>query len=117
MPEGHTLHRLARLHQKRFVRAPVVVSSPQGRFTEGAAAVSGRQQLERLRARLEETVAAGEPWPFEAFPAFAADLIDSWSDAPVLAQAEASAFLQAAWEPSEAAAAWLRLFPSLSVPA
>lgn len=42
MPEGHTLHRLARLHQKRFGRAPVVVSSPQGRFTEGAAAVSGR---------------------------------------------------------------------------
>ena len=42
MPEGHTLHRLARLHQKRFGRAPVTVSSPQGRFTEGAAAVSGR---------------------------------------------------------------------------
>jgi hypothetical protein len=35
MPEGHTLHRLARLHQKRFANAPVVVTSPQGR---GAAA-------------------------------------------------------------------------------
>ncbi|MFN3001908.1 Fpg/Nei family DNA glycosylase [Mycolicibacterium wolinskyi] len=41
MPEGHTLHRLARLHQRRFGRAPVVVSSPQGRFSDGAAAVSG----------------------------------------------------------------------------
>ncbi|MCH9735806.1 MAG: Fpg/Nei family DNA glycosylase, partial [Actinomycetia bacterium] len=42
MPEGHTLHRLARQHQRRFGRAPVDVSSPQGRFAEGAAAVSGR---------------------------------------------------------------------------
>src|SRR5260370_34476248 len=42
MPEGHTLHRLARLHQKRFGRAPVIVSSPQGRFEEAAKAVSGR---------------------------------------------------------------------------
>ena len=42
MPEGHTLHRLARQHQRRFGRAPVQVSSPQGRFAEGAAAVSGR---------------------------------------------------------------------------
>lgn len=41
MPEGHTLHRLARLHQRRFGRAPVVVSSPQGRFSDGAAAVNG----------------------------------------------------------------------------
>ncbi len=42
MPEGHTLHRLARLHQRRFGRAPVLVSSPQGRFVDGAAAVDGR---------------------------------------------------------------------------
>lgn len=41
MPEGHTLHRLARLHQRRFGRTAVVVSSPQGRFADGAAAVSG----------------------------------------------------------------------------
>ncbi|MCH9669386.1 MAG: Fpg/Nei family DNA glycosylase [Actinomycetia bacterium] len=41
MPEGHTLHRLARQHQRRFGRAPVIVSSPQGRFADGAAAVSG----------------------------------------------------------------------------
>ncbi|CAN7538208.1 Fpg/Nei family DNA glycosylase [Mycolicibacterium frederiksbergense] len=42
MPEGHTLHRLARLHQKRFGRKPVIVTSPQQRFAEGADAVSGR---------------------------------------------------------------------------
>ncbi|ORV13941.1 Fpg/Nei family DNA glycosylase [Mycobacterium celatum] len=42
MPEGHTLHRLARLHQRRFAGAPVAVSSPQGRFAAAAAAVDGR---------------------------------------------------------------------------
>ena len=42
MPEGHTLHRLARLHQRRFAGAPVSVSSPQGRFAESAVAVDGR---------------------------------------------------------------------------
>jgi endonuclease-8 len=42
MPEGHTLHRLARLHQRRYGRAPVRVGSPQGRFTDGAAQVDGR---------------------------------------------------------------------------
>ena len=42
MPEGHTLHRLARVHQRKFGRAPVIVASPQGRFADGAAAVNGR---------------------------------------------------------------------------
>lgn len=42
MPEGHTLHRLARLHQRKFGGQPVAVSSPQGRFAEGAAMVNGR---------------------------------------------------------------------------
>ncbi|KKC04520.1 Fpg/Nei family DNA glycosylase [Mycobacterium nebraskense] len=41
MPEGHTLHRLARLHQRRFAGAPVAVSSPQGRFADSAV-VDGR---------------------------------------------------------------------------
>ncbi|MFZ1176578.1 MAG: zinc finger domain-containing protein [Mycobacterium sp.] len=45
MPEGHTLHRLARLHQRRFADAPVAVSSPQGRFADAAAAVDGRVLL------------------------------------------------------------------------
>lgn len=47
MPEGHTLHRLARLHQRRFAGSPVAVSSPQGRFD--AAAVDG-QTLRRATA-------------------------------------------------------------------
>ena len=42
MPEGHTLHRLARLHQRRFGRAPVRIGSPQGRFADGATLVDGR---------------------------------------------------------------------------
>jgi len=42
VPEGHTLHRLARLHQRRYGRAPVRVGSPQGRFADGAALVDGR---------------------------------------------------------------------------
>ena len=42
MPEGHILHRLARLHTERYSGAPVRVSSPQGRFEDGARAVDGR---------------------------------------------------------------------------
>ena len=49
MPEGHTLHRLARLHQRRFGGAPVAVSSPQGRFAGSAAMVDG-QVLRRTSA-------------------------------------------------------------------
>jgi endonuclease VIII len=42
VPEGHTLHRLARLHQRRYAGAPVGVSSPQGRFAAEASVVDGR---------------------------------------------------------------------------
>ncbi len=42
MPEGHTLHRLARQHQKLFGGREVEVSSPQGRFAGGAAMLDGR---------------------------------------------------------------------------
>ena len=41
MPEGHTLHRLARLHQRRFAGSPVQVSSPQGRFADAALVEAG----------------------------------------------------------------------------
>lgn len=48
MPEGHTIHRLARDHtpllQGRVVRA----ASPQGRFADGAAVLDGRV-LERIQ--------------------------------------------------------------------
>lgn len=42
MPEGHTLHRLAKLHRRRLVGDVVRVSSPQGKFAAGAARVDGR---------------------------------------------------------------------------
>ncbi len=40
MPEGHTIHRLARDHQRWFRGERVAVSSPQGRF-DGASALDG----------------------------------------------------------------------------
>lgn len=40
MPEGHTIHRAARDHAKHLV-GPLAVSSPQGRFAEGAEALDG----------------------------------------------------------------------------
>ena len=49
MPEGHTIHRLAREHRARFSGTAVSVSSPQGRFVEGAALLDGRI-LERTDA-------------------------------------------------------------------
>ncbi|HVV12484.1 Fpg/Nei family DNA glycosylase [Amycolatopsis sp.] len=42
MPEGHTLHRLARLHQRRYAGEPVEVSSPQGKFAAEASLVDGQ---------------------------------------------------------------------------
>ena len=41
MPEGHTIHRLARDHRRDFGGRPVAASSPQGRFAEGAARIDG----------------------------------------------------------------------------
>jgi endonuclease VIII len=41
VPEGHTLHRLARRHQQTFVGRTVHASSPQGRFAAGAARLDG----------------------------------------------------------------------------
>lgn len=49
MPEGHTLHRLAKDHRALLCGRPLHSSSPQGRFAEGAAAVEGRV-LERIEA-------------------------------------------------------------------
>ncbi len=41
MPEGHTIHRAARLQNKRFRGHEVQSESPQGRFATGAAQVDG----------------------------------------------------------------------------
>ncbi|HSF86521.1 MAG TPA: DNA-formamidopyrimidine glycosylase family protein [Acidimicrobiia bacterium] len=64
MPEGHTLHRIARRHDGLFSGAAVRASSPQGRFTEGAALLDGRH--------LEVVVAHGK------------HLFYHWRDAPAL---------------------------------
>jgi endonuclease-8 len=45
MPEGHTLHRLARDHQRIFGGTVVAASSPQGRFADGAAQLDGRRLM------------------------------------------------------------------------
>lgn len=42
MPEGHSVHRIARQFARHFVGEPVRASSPQGRFAEGAALIDGR---------------------------------------------------------------------------
>jgi endonuclease-8 len=41
LPEGHTIHRLARTHRPILVGKTVGVQSPQGRFAAGAALVDG----------------------------------------------------------------------------
>ncbi|MGI5214534.1 Fpg/Nei family DNA glycosylase [Plantactinospora sp. CA-290183] len=41
MPEGHTVHRLAARHAALFAGDKVRATSPQGRFAEGAALLSG----------------------------------------------------------------------------
>jgi endonuclease-8 len=41
MPEGHTIHKIARDHGKLLTKRPVAVSSPQGRFTADAERVNG----------------------------------------------------------------------------
>lgn len=50
MPEGHVLHRAARLQGKKFNGKIVEVTSPQGRFREGADRLSG-QLLETIEAK------------------------------------------------------------------
>ena len=41
MPEGHSVHRIARQIERNFVGKTVTASSPQGRFHEGAAILDG----------------------------------------------------------------------------
>lgn len=42
MPEGHSVHRIARQFERNFVGRTVSASSPQGRFAEGAAVLDTR---------------------------------------------------------------------------
>ena len=49
MPEGHTIHRIAKDHAPLLVDRDVIVTSPQGRFEAGAARLTGRR-VERIEA-------------------------------------------------------------------
>ncbi|MDP9101759.1 MAG: Fpg/Nei family DNA glycosylase [Actinomycetota bacterium] len=63
MPEGHTIHRLARDHAALLVGRAPMLHSPQGRFSDGAARLSGR------------TVTGIEAYGKHLFYAFAEDLL------------------------------------------
>ena len=45
MPEGHTIHRVARDHRKHSLDQDLQVSSPQGRFTKEARSLNGARIL------------------------------------------------------------------------
>ncbi|MBF4462232.1 MULTISPECIES: Fpg/Nei family DNA glycosylase [unclassified Rathayibacter] len=48
MPEGHSVHRIALQFERDVVGHRVEVSSPQGRFAEGAAVLTGRTVVESM---------------------------------------------------------------------
>ena len=63
MPEGHTIHRLAKDHTPLLVGRPVALASPQGRFATGAELLTGRV-VERI-----------EPYGKHLFYRFEGDLL------------------------------------------
>ncbi len=46
MPEGHSVHRIARQFAQNFVGHRIAVSSPQGRFAEGASVIDGHTMID-----------------------------------------------------------------------
>ncbi len=48
MPEGHSVHRIARQFALHFVGRAVAASSPQGRFAAGAARIDGRTMTQAI---------------------------------------------------------------------
>ena len=46
MPEGHSVHRIARQFKANCVGTSPIVTSPQGRFSQGAALLSGRKMID-----------------------------------------------------------------------
>ncbi|MEV6208996.1 DNA-formamidopyrimidine glycosylase family protein [Kitasatospora sp. NPDC051914] len=62
MPEGHIIHRLARENHRAFADRPVRVSSPQGRFAEGAALLDGRTLDETEAHGKHLFLAFGDDW-------------------------------------------------------
>ncbi|WP_309104563.1 DNA-formamidopyrimidine glycosylase family protein [Microbacterium sp.] len=45
MPEGHSVHRIARQFDRNFIGKQLRATSPQGRFAEGAAVLDGREAV------------------------------------------------------------------------
>ena len=45
MPEGHSVHRIARQFRLHFLNKPLTVTSPQGRFAAGAAELDGHRMI------------------------------------------------------------------------
>jgi endonuclease-8 len=45
VPEGHSVHRIARQFDRHFVGKEIAVSSPQGRFAEGATLLDGHTMI------------------------------------------------------------------------
>lgn len=62
MPEGHSVHRIARQFSENFGGRRIAASSPQGRFVDGAARLDGRE--------MHETIAVGK----QMFSRFEGDL-------------------------------------------
>src|SRR6478736_5173226 len=63
MPEGHTVHRLARSLRDTLGSAPVTATSPQGRFEAGARLLDG------------EAIARSEAWGKYLFVSFGASVL------------------------------------------
>lgn len=63
MPEGHSVHRIARQFDRNVVGKVVAASSPQGRFAEGATVIDGREAVQ-VRAVGKQMFLAfeGEVW-------------------------------------------------------
>ncbi|PRI11967.1 Fpg/Nei family DNA glycosylase [Leucobacter massiliensis] len=63
MPEGHSVHRIARQFSVNFVGTSPEVTSPQGRFAQGAELLSGREMTDaRAVGKQMFLEFAGERW-------------------------------------------------------
>lgn len=63
MPEGHSVHRIARQFRVNFVGTAPEVTSPQGRFAQGAAILSGREMTDaRAVGKQMFLEFAGDAW-------------------------------------------------------
>ncbi|QBE47625.1 Fpg/Nei family DNA glycosylase [Leucobacter triazinivorans] len=63
MPEGHSVHRIARQFRTNFVGTRPEVTSPQGRFAQGAAILSGHEMTDaRAVGKQMFLEFAGERW-------------------------------------------------------